>query len=65
MKPHKIQPGKDKVLERKLKDLRRTLRELEGNQERGFFDQSDQLADERRIRAVRKSIAEIEESLDL
>lgn len=50
-------------LEKKLKGLERERRELEGRVQNAFLH-DDYNADAKRLRAVRKEIADIEEVLD-
>lgn len=64
MKQRNITPGKEKVLERRLSELRRELRDEEGLQRRGFLNQSDETAAKSRIQRIRTKIAEIEEELE-
>jgi len=57
-------PNATKVLARKLKELRREQRDLEGIERRGFVHDSDEKTTQRRLKEIRRDIATIEDVLD-
>lgn len=58
-------PNANKVLARKLKELRKEQRDLEGVERRGFIHDDDAQTTQRRLKEIRREIHSIEEVLDV